>query len=238
MRARQARRTRQQTPRLRECWPRSGGKQRTNRRKKQAKKTPQPGRNSRDAWACRRQRPRACGFLARRPPGQKVSAECRKTACPHSCKIFSPRANVQDPGPRKSEKGQAFPIATGPGQSGKPCARAVPCACAMEAPRQKNAGWKACRGAPGPYMRQRCRIGAAHLLAQTHAETTLNCGRFCVSFLAGSYARARVRRWARPGVCARVFLAPPPGQESFGRYCVIPRAPSYARKIPASDFRQ
>lgn len=182
MRVRQARRTRPQTPRLRECWPRSGGKQRTNRRKKQAKKTPQPGRNSRDAWACRRQRPRACGFLARRPPGQKVSAECRKTACPHSCKIFSPRANVQDPGPRKSEKGRAFPIATGPGQSGKPCARAVPCACAREAPRRENAGWKACRGAPGPYMRQRCRIGAAHWLAQTLAETTLNCGRFaCLS---------------------------------------------------------
>ena len=95
VRTRQARRTRPQTPRLRECWPRSGGKQRTNRRKtgeKQAKKTPQPGRNSRDAWACRRQRPRACGFLARRPPGQKVSAECRKTACPPLCKIFSPPA--------------------------------------------------------------------------------------------------------------------------------------------------
>ena len=71
VRVRQARRTRPQTPRLRECWLRSGGKQRTNRRKKQAKKTPQPGRNSRDAWACRRQRPRACGFLARRPPGSK-----------------------------------------------------------------------------------------------------------------------------------------------------------------------
>ena len=165
-------------------------------------------------------------------PGQKVLVECCKTAGPHSCKIFSPRANVWYPGPEKSEKGRAFPIAMGPGQSGKPCARAVPCACAREAPRRENAGWKACRGAPGPYMRQRCRIGAAHWLAQTLAETTLNCGRFCVSFLAGSYARARVRRWARPGVCARVFLAPPPGQESFGRYCVRPRAPSYVRKIP------
>ena len=34
MRVRQARRTRPQTPRLRECWPRSGGKQRKNRRKR------------------------------------------------------------------------------------------------------------------------------------------------------------------------------------------------------------
>ena len=65
----------------------------------------------------------------------------------------------------------------------------------------------------------------------------LNCGSFCVCFLAGSYARAGARRSARLGVCARVFLAPPPGQESFGRYCVRPRAPSYARKIPASEFQ-
>ena len=105
------------------------------------------------------------------PPGQKVLTELLKTACPHSCKIFSPRANVWHPGPEKNEKGRAFPIATGPGQSGKPCARAVPCACAGEAPRQKNAGRKTCKGAPGLYMRQRCSIGAAHGLAQTLAKT-------------------------------------------------------------------
>lgn len=52
--------------------------------------------------------------------------------------------------------------------------------------------------------------------------------------------KLRPRRSAqeRPSgrVCPRIpCLAP--GQESFGRYCVRPRAPSYARKIPASEFQ-
>ena len=173
------------------------------------------------------------------PPGSKSFDRIAQDRMPPFMQVFFPTAERErDPRPQKSRKGGWRPIAMGPGQSRKPCARAVPCACAGEAPRQKNAGQKTCKGAPGLYMRQRCRIGAAHGLTQTLAETALNCGSFCVCFLAGSYARAGARRSARLGVCARVFLAPPPGQESFGLHCGIPRAPSYARKIPASGFQQ
>ena len=65
-------------------------------------------------------------------------------------------------------------------------------------------------------MRQRFHIDAAHG-GQTFAKTAINCGSFCVCFMAGSYARAGARRSACLGVCARVFLAPPPqGKKVLG----------------------
>ena len=93
------------------------------------------------------------------------------------------------------------------------------------------------QGAPGPYMRQRCHIDAAHGGSDVRKN-----GHKLREFLRVFHGwKLRPRRSAQeclPGrVCPRIPCPAPPGQESFGRYCVRPRATSYKRKNPASRFQ-
>ena len=150
---------------------------------------------------------------------------------------FFPTGKRVAPRPGKKRKGAGFSNRNGSRTKRKalrPCGAACVCGGGPQAEKRRAENMQ---GGHRPIHATALSHWRRSWAGADTCKNGLNCGSFCVCFLAGSYARAGARRSARLGVCARVFLAPPPGQESFGRYCVRPRAPSYARKIPASEFQ-
>ncbi len=152
--------------------------------------------------------------------------------------VFFPTGKRVAPRPGKKQKGAGFPNRNGSRTKRKalrPCGAVCVCGGGPQAEKR----WaENMQGGPRPIHATALSHWRRSWAGADTCKNGLNCGSFCMCFLAGSYARAGARRSARLGVCARVFLAPPPGQESFGLHCGIPRAPSYARKIPASGFQQ
>lgn len=180
----------------------------------------------------------ACAWIpCTTPPGSKSFDCIAQDRRPPFMQDFFPTGKRVVPRPGKKRKGAGFPNRNGSRTKRKalrPCGAVCVCGGGPQAEKR----WaENMQGGPRPIHATALSHWRRSWAGADTCKNGLNCGSFCVCFLAGSYARAGARRSARLGVCARVFLAPPPGQESFGLHCGIPRAPSYARKIPASEFQ-
>ena len=181
----------------------------------------------------------ACAWIpCTTPPGSK-SFECiAQDRRPPFMQDFFPTGKRVVPRPGKKRKGAGFPNRNGSRTKRKalrPCGAVCVCEGGPQAEKRRLESLQ--RGPRPVYA-----TALSHWRRSLAGADTCRNGhklRGVLRVFPGWKLRPRRSAQGCPSgrVCPRI-PCPAPGQESFERYCVIPRAPSYARKIPASDFRQ